>query len=604
MPTSSARPERLHRYASALDEHAARLQARVDTVSEALRRYHLTCADGPSVGAPDVVARGRLVQARSLAGSVNLVADAFTAADSGGGTALSTADPVALCDLITARYPGIATGELLAPRQELEDSGLATGRRLRYLVENRRYGDVEVLLRELSDASTRDPGFGAALLNELPPRSVIELYANLTSRSVGGWREPGRGERVLSRLHNSATHTWGSPSLSSSLRRDFIEELAATSNGRNTLRGLLGTSAIPPGTTYLDELVAPLLLEHDAGDDGLGLAADRSLSGADGRSDGDAAVLAAVGRNPAAAAHLVSGAMVGHPVDDRISRLYAVARRDAQDELAAVLEAAVLHPDLAGRDHARERGQAMNRIVEEVATDPRRVGEPLATWLAETTYDDARYWTIRSERGTDADRAQVTAVFEAVASHDRSFVTVTSGLEIRERRCLAGAVKEEPTCDIDELGDITSLTEELEKGAKRADRPEDQWGWAFAVADRGLDLAQVAVPAGRTAKAVVRPVADAGLSIAHDKTRPGPGNRATLAEARSLRRRRNAWVAMAREPDRAEQLVWTAGDSNIRSLPDLARLAIDADAQVDLAVWEQGQPTALRQRVDQLVTNR
>lgn len=602
MPTSSARPQRLHRYASTLDEQAARVLGRVDTVSEALRRYQLACAGGPSLVAPHAAARDRLVQARSLADSVNRVADAFAAADSGGGTALSTTNDVALSDHIAAQHPGIATGDLLAPRRALEDHGRATGRRLRYLIANRRYRDAEVVLRELPDASTRDPGFGAALLNQLPPRTVIELYGNLSSRTVGGWREPGRSERILSRLHNAATHTWETPSLSPSLGRDLVEELARTTNGRNTLRALLGTSALPAGTAYLDRLVVPLLLDHDAEDDGLALAAGRSLTGADGRGDGDAAVLAAVGRNPVTAVHLVSAEVDGHPVDDRVSRLYAVARRDAQDELAGVLDAAVRHPELAGQSHVVERGRTMNRIVEEVAADPGAVGEPLATWLAETTYDDSPYWTVRSGRGTDADRAQATAVFEAVASHDRSFVTATTGLQIRERRCLAGAVKEVPTCNPDELGDIASLTDQFEEGAKRADRPEDRWNWAFAVADRGLDLAQVAVPAGRAAKAVVRPIADAGLSYAHEQSRPGPGHRAAKVEAQTLRRRRNAWVAMAQDGDRADLLVWAVGDSSIHDVGDLRRLAIDADAQVDLGAWERAQPTSLQERVDELVT--
>lgn len=614
---------------AALEGFSAHAAAALDGLAQLTTRYTFACAEFNSVantiGGPIAARGGDISEAEAALSRTDQRPGAYAKLlltldtdNSGRIRALTSADDDLLDDFIRlgVTTPALTGQELesmanaLAGKRldkEQEDQGRAAGRRLRYLLANDSYREAEALLRELPDASTRDPGFGAALLNELPPRSVIEFYADLTSRSVGGWREPGRGERVLSRLHNAATHTWETPSAGSTLDRALVEELAGTADGRNTLRGLLVTSELAAGTAYLDHLVVPLLLDHDAAHDGLGAAA-RSLSGADGRSEGDAAVLAAVGRNPTAAAHLVSVEMGGHPVKGRIARLYSVARHGAQDELAAVLAAAVRHPDLAGGDRDVERHDVIDDVMVEVAADPGAVREPLATWLADTTSDDPDFWkvTLAPDWSTEAKRAQATAAFEAMASHDESFSTVIKGLEKRERRSLAGAVKravkDEPTDgDLEELSAITSQTDQLMEGAKRADRPADDWAWAFTAADIGLDAAEAAIPANRGAKVIVRPAADAGLSYAHEKTKPRPGNKANLAETQALRRRRNAWVAVAQDPDRAEHLGWDAGDSSIHDLDDLKRVADDTDDRFDLHRWEKDQPDTYRSLVDNLV---
>lgn len=120
MPTSSARPERLHQFAASLAERTIRVRSDVAEVAEALRRYQIACAEAPAVGRPDAAAAGRLDQALALADAVSRIARTFAAADSGGAPSLATANDVALSRRLATDHPGVATTALLQPQHHDE----------------------------------------------------------------------------------------------------------------------------------------------------------------------------------------------------------------------------------------------------------------------------------------------------------------------------------------------------------------------------------------------------------------------------------------------------------------------------------------------------
>lgn len=611
MGTTSARPDLLHGLAEGVGAHAARAHGLIEQAAASHRRYVATCPDGDPVPPVELRARGPVDDLAGLAASVRQLADAFATADRGGGPrGVAVVDDVRFADHLATHHPGIAAGDLLDPRRELDADGRRLGARLRALTEDNRLTDAEGLLLELPPEVAADASAAAAFFDELPAPTLVGLVDHLAARSPGGWRDPTRALRELGRLHARATWSGEPGHRGTSLDRSFAQVLTDTGAGRDALRLLLAVTARPVATAYLRPLLRPLLLDGRPRDRGLGTATVAALAhgGARRSGDRDAGVLRAIARNPVVADHLVRGALVSHPRDERIERLLMLAEDDAQDELTALLEQTIGQDALAGPDHAAERGLLLNDVVAAVATDPDAVRLPLATWLAETTFDEAGFWEGRAGNDIGDDRTGLVSALAAVASHERSFATAVAGLEVRERTAL-GIVVEAPPGEareavVDALDRMDDLAAVLGEAAERADRPGDPWGWAFTVADKGLDVAQVAVPLGRTAKLVLRPVVDAGLRHAHEATRPEPGDRAEQVAVQQARRRRNAWVAVATSSEHREDLVWDERRSRpgaVTGPADLRRLGTDADGVVVLAAWAARQPADVRALVEDLV---
>lgn len=601
MSTSSARPDHLSTFATSLTTRSNRVDAEVDAVASSMAHFQETCPDAAMIDRSDLTASSALEQARALAIAVGQVGEAFAWADRGDASSVATANDLALCDVIATAYPGLSGTGLGAPRRDQLADARERGIAIAQLAEEGRWAEIEELLATVPSAWTEDPAYGAALFNELPPEAVRGLVEGMVGRGLGYRNGVGIGLLTLSRLHNAASQTLDeSGPHAPRMDTDLRDQLSTTVVGRNALRALVGTSHLPAGRTYLDSLVAPLLLDHEAETDiSLTLTAGY-LVGSGTRRDGDVLTIDAINRVPGAASTLIHGEIPGHLVEERMARLYEVAEGEAQDSLATSLDIALHLPDLAGPDHASQRARVMNQVVHEVSKDPGAVREPLATALADTTFDDLGYWGVRTQRGTEVDRAEVTAAMEAIASHERSFVTMTTGLEMHQREYLAGAVEEHPTSDPKDLGNIDSVSDALEDGAERADQPGDPWGLAFVIADVGLNLAQQALPGGRVAKRIVRPAVDYGLDRAHEASIPDPGDREEQVDRQQVRRRANAWAAVAEEDRLAGRLRPTVGDVTIRNADDLRRLATDPDAVTDLANWEAGQPDDIVALVDQL----
>lgn len=258
MPTSSARPERLRQFAVAVDERAARAHGRVAEVLDALRRYQIACRDSPAIGQPDAVARGRLDQARSLAGAVGQLAEAFAEADSGGGSSLSTANDLLLSRRLSTDHAGIATTALLLPQQHEE--GRRTGARLAGF-------GPEPAAEALAGLSTRPmtSAYATGLVEGLGARGIMAVVAR-TEASYESHRishtEMEAAMTGLTEAMRSAGNTL--PAITSTpmpqqdkpapllkapyaLDLSIIERLGGSSRGQHTLRQLtLGASDLHP----------------------------------------------------------------------------------------------------------------------------------------------------------------------------------------------------------------------------------------------------------------------------------------------------------------------------------------------------------------------
>lgn len=542
MTTNSARPELLAQFSADLARRSRTTAATVDEVTMAFARYHATCPDGLPLPRPDLDAHQVLGRTAALATGVDQIGAAFARADRQGGATVATASDLALSDAIIAVAPGLFTGVLAEPRRWHEELARRTGAQLAEFADHQAWAQAQELLRRLPEEATDDPQFGAVLFAQLTPHQVLVLANGLFAYGGAQGTEIGTGIRCFSRLHNAATSVWAAQPRDRDLPEIGLhDELARSSVGRDALRLLFTTSHLAPSASVLIGAVVPLY----------------DLGGA---------------INPG-----------------------------TEDEVTRVVDGALHGPELSGPDHDVGRHQLMNRLVTVAAADPRGVDEPLATMLAESVFDDQRFWVERSQRGIPTDRAQITSAFEAIARHDDSFLTLAAGLEVHQREYLAGAVAPIPINDAGDLADLDDLSARLAAGAARADRPDDQWAWAFAAVHAGLDVAQTAIPAGaKTAKIVLRPVVDAGLDWWHQNTIPDPGTKQDQVERQRTRRRANAWAAVAAEPTLATRLDLTVGDGTPMSVDALRSLGTDPDAVTTLGAWERGQPDDLVTLVDRL----
>lgn len=596
MTTSSARPDQLRGFAVDLRRRVDSTAADVDALARSVARYRSGCGAAAPLDGIDWIARNRLDRARSLATSVSQIAQAFRGAD-GSGSPIATAGSVALGDLIIDRWPALATDALLEPRRDRAEHGRAVGDALRTLTATDDWAGLTQLLGELSPVLVADPAFAAALFGALDGQTVIELVDLLAGAGAGLPANSGLGLIQLSRLHNSATHAGAGPG-PNGLDADLLGELVSTRSGRNALRLLLTTAPAAPAPEALGELLAPLLLDHDAEGDALPTATSIAVHGTGPGADGDAALLALVSTMPDVALALINAPLSGHRRAGRFSELYGPANGQAQDALAGALDAALHHPDLRGPGNSLARAQVMNDVTAQVSGGPTAVRAPLATVLADTVFEDTAYWATRARRGTADAQGEITSVFEAISRHDRSFVTLAAGLEVKQRAHLSEAVAGRTT-DLGALDDLDAISKRLQDGAEQADRPGDPWGWAFAVADKGLDVAQMAVPGAKAAKTVLRPVVDAGLEYGHERSRPDQGTRGSDVERQRVRRRANAWAAIAEDPVMGRRLVTDAGGASL-DLGDLRALGTDPDALSELAIWEAAQPADLHALADRL----
>ncbi len=173
MPTSSARPDLLRHAAHALEDDVRRLDRLVAEATEALHRYQAASPDAPPPGRPDLAASALLGRARSLAGAVAQLADAFAAADR-GDPSVATAPDLILSRRLERHHPGIAVGALLAPVRHAE--GRAAGRRLAE-------AGPEEAARLLSSGApaTHDPAYAAGLVAGLGTAGLVGLGDGLAA---------------------------------------------------------------------------------------------------------------------------------------------------------------------------------------------------------------------------------------------------------------------------------------------------------------------------------------------------------------------------------------------------------------------------------------
>ncbi|CAN5910060.1 hypothetical protein BH23ACT2_BH23ACT2_19580 [soil metagenome] len=596
MVTSSAHPDRLASYRTALEAVARRAEDVVDDTTAALHSYRATCPDGEATPAVALVlARATLDMARAHALAVGQIGTAFAEADH-GNLAAAVGQPARLGDLdlgryLAQRYPGLVTGVLLEPLRAHEQRGTGTGAAV---AEATRRGDIigaGRLLLDATDPDVADPTYAAALLNELGADELVALTEGLALVTTEGPMAPTPPLERLGELHRAASLTWeGGWSHGTVLSPVLLAQMLTSATGRNAVRALTAIPGQRPGRAHLAEVVGPLLVDSRANTDGATTALSHFLAA--GPVEPDAHLLAIVSDEPDVALHLLAG--TGHP--NALATAHAGAGPEARDALAQVSATALGHPTVSGPANATARGLVLTDVVETAAADPRAVRPAMAEVVAGSMWSDPTFWTGAADGPTGA---SMPGAFEAVARHEEPLMGLLIAVDAHEQAVVSDLVSPDPHFGRSELTKLDFVQGHLRAGAEAADIPDDDWRWAADAAHWSVDTAQKFVPESKqVAAAVARPVLHGAIDQAHRLSMGDPGTSLDKVEDQQHRRRRNAWIAVAGDPAFADALMWDVADSGISSMADLHGLDGSTESGLGLRIWADGQPAEIRELVE------
>lgn len=595
MTTSSAHPDRLAAYRVELHAATRRADDVVADATAALHAYRAACPDGTgSPGSAPLLARSTLDMARAHAVAVGQIGEAFAAADRGG----LAAGPARIGDLDLSRHvarhsPGLAAGVLLGPLRAQQRRGTAMGTAVTEALGQGDLVSAGRLLLDITDEDAADPTYAAALLNELPAEDLAGLTEGLALVTIEPWLDPAPPLERLGALHQSASVTWeGGWHHGAVLSPVLVSDMLGDVTGRNAVRALTGIPGRQPANAYLAEVVGPLLVDSQAATDGAVTSFGHFL--ADAPAGPDVHLLGIVGAEPEVAVHLVSG--TEHP--NALAVAHARGGPEVRDALGEVTAVALEHPDLATPENAFPRGRLLLDVIETAAADPRAVRPAMAEVVADSMRTDPTFWTGAADGPTGE---SMPGAFEAVARHEEPLMRLLIAIDDHEQTIVGDLVSPDPRFGRSDLIKLDMVQGHLRDGAEAADVPDDDWRWAADAAHWAVDQAEDAAPDQyQVAAAVARPVLQGAIDRAHRASMGDPGTSLDKVTDQQHRRRRNAWIAVAREPALADALVWDVGGSDIASVGDLDRLDGSAESGLALQIWADGQPSEVRNLVESL----
>lgn len=596
MNTTSARPDRLHHFASLTPAFADDIR-RATASATAAAEAHL--AADPTNRRPTAPANASWIAQGidELAGWVRQVAWAFASADEGSLHTIARTDEATLATELARHDPGAVLGGLRDALTERLELGRLVGETVAATPRSRQAQVLREELDRLSPHERSDPALAAAVLSEFDATALVSLVTSAARRSGRGTGRADTPEMVtLAGLLATASRTWDQTS-PLALDRGLVEDLLASPAGRDALRDLvmIGAATVGVGRAFLTTVARGALVNHNSDED------ERAwLQGGGSRvgraTDGDEQLLAALAANPLSLVDLLG--TDGRDAEEVGYALTATAQTtEAQAELAAAIRAALALPQMTPKRASTARAGLLAGIAAAAAERPARIGAKLAEVMADSVIEDPAAW--RAAAGTPTSTAdEATAADDAlaaVAAHQEVLARLLTELDVRERMLLGAALRPSGAgADLAQiaLADHRALVAALERGAAAADVPSGTWVEVLEVTGLVAVPATKLLPGGALVQGLARPAVE---QLQREATEGLPrGSAADDVRARRLASTRNLWLAIAADPDLAPLVNWAVAGSPLRNRSDLAALGGWQLSESTLEAWVAAQPATLR----------